>query len=195
MQPFWPRGTADPAPAELLSEDARTAAHRRRDERWGSQRPQAIEGEDEPSGCRGADDLDADEEETHASLRADRTAVRRVWVGWWSGAPLPSRPPTAHSSASEAVGPFAAQPLSRLGLRQALALFLMVGITGGGCDGAKVSDLFTPTPTEPSVADLPSASALRQRISFTLQWRSPEARICAEAGGRFEEKRAGCLLD
>jgi len=175
MQPFWPpAGTADPAPAELLSEGRPEPPHIvDADERWGKpSRPQAIEGEDEAFRMSAeADDLDADEEETHASLLAEphRGPSRLGWLVERCSAAQQA----AHSALQRLGGGWARMRRSLFrgwGLRQALALFLMVGITGGGMwMAAKVSDLFTPTPTEPSVADQPSASALPATDLFTLQ--------------------------
>jgi hypothetical protein len=175
MQPFWPpAGTADPAPAELLSERRPEPPHiDDADERWGKpSRPQAIEGEDEAFRMSAeADDLDADEEEAHASLLAEphRGPSRLGWLVERCSAAQQA----AHGALQRLGGGWARLRRSLFrgwGLRQALALFLMVGITGGGIwMAAKVSDLFTPTPTEPSVADLPSASALPATDLFTLQ--------------------------
>jgi len=175
MQPFWPpAGTADPAPAELLSERRPEPPHiADADERWEKpSRPQAIEGEEEAFRMSAeADDLDADEEEAHASLLAEpRRGPSRL--GWLVERGFAAQQ-AAHGALQRLGGGWARLRHSLFrgwGLRQALALFLMVGITGGGMwMASKVSDLFTPTPTEPSVADQPSASALPATDLFTLQ--------------------------
>jgi len=173
MQPFWrPAGAAAPAPAELLGDSPPEPAHNA-DARWGKpDRLQAVEDEDEAFRMSAeADEFDADEEEARASLLADppRGPSR---LGW-----LVERCSAARQSARGALrglggGWARLRPsLFRGGsLRQALALLLVVGIAGGGMwMAAKVSDRFTPTPTEPSVADSPSTSAPPPADLFTLQ--------------------------
>jgi hypothetical protein len=143
------------------------------DDSWGtSDRPQALEDEDEDFRVSAEGDvLDAEEEEARPSLLAGPHRGPSRWSR------LMERCSAARQSVRGALqrleegrARWRPGPIPVRGLRRAGALFLLAGIAGGGIwMAAYVSERFAPQPTEPSVADAPPASTPPPADLFTLQ--------------------------